>query len=145
MIQEQGTDGGSLNGYVYNGRPVYNLFNIGASNSSTASAIENGAAYAYNHHWFTPETCIEGSAEFLHNNYFSNGQSTLYYQKYNVVTEPYYTNQYMTNIRGANDEGKRIGDEYSENGLIDLPFEFTIPVYENMPTEACPRPSGSIR
>ena len=146
MLQEQGRDGsGSLNGYQYGGRTVYNLCSIGASNSSTATAVQNGAAYAYNHHWFTPETCITGSAAFLHNNYFSNGQSTLYYQKYNVVSEPYYQHQYMTNIRGANDEGKTIGASYKANGLIDLPFEFTIPVYENMPTDPCPRPNGSYR
>ncbi len=143
MLQEQGRDGGSLNGYLYRGRTVYNLFNIGASNSATASSIENGAAYAYNHHWFTPETCIEGSAEFLARDYISIGQSTLYYQKYDVVGDELYTHQYMTNIRAANDEGQRMGKDYKENGLIDLPFEFTIPVYENMPSEPSPRPSGT--
>ena len=143
MLQEQGRDGGSLNGYSYGGRTVYNLFNIGASNSATASSIENGAAYAYNHHWFTPETCIKGSAEFLARDYISIGQSTLYYQKYDVVGDELYTHQYMTNIRAANDEGQRMGKDYKENGLIDLPFEFTIPVYENMPSEPSPRPSGT--
>ena len=143
MIQEQGRDGGSLNGYSYGGRTVYNLFNINATNSATASAIENGAAYAYEHHWFTPEACIDGSAEFLVKDYISIGQSTLYYQKYDVVGDELYTHQYMTNIRAANDEGKNIGDDYKENGLIDLPFEFTIPVYENMPQEPCPRPNGT--
>ncbi len=144
MLQEQGVNGGSLNGYVYNGRTVYNLFNIGAYNTDTATSIENGAAYAYNNHWFTPETCIEGSASYLNTGYLSRGQTTLYYQKYNVVAEPYYLNQYMTNIRAANDEGQRIGKEYKENGLIDSQFEFKIPVYENMPTNPCPRPSGSL-
>ena len=143
MIQEQGRDGGPLNGYSYRGRTVYNFFNIGASNSATASSIENGAAYAYNHHWFTPEACIQGSAEFLARDYISIGQSTLYYQKYDVVGDELYTHQYMTNIRAANDEGQKMGKEYKENGLIDLSFEFTIPVYENMPSEPSPRPSGT--
>ena len=141
MLQEQGTNGSSLNGYVYNGRTVYNLFNIGATGANDAEIIQNGAAYAYNSHWFTPETCIAGSARFLNTGYLSRGQSTLYYQKYNVVAEPYYSNQYMQNIRAANDEGKRISDEYKENGLINGEFEFTIPVYENMPATASPRPA----
>ena len=143
MLQEQGKDGGTLNGYSYGGRIVYNLFNIGATNSATAGSIENGAAYAYSHHWVTPEACIKGSAEFLVKDYISIGQSTLYYQKYDVVGDELYSHQYMTNIRAANDEGQRMGKDYKKNGLIDLPFEFTIPVYENMPQTPCARPNGT--
>ena len=142
ILQEQGNNGSSLNGYTYNGRTVYNLFNIGATGNSDAEIIQNGAKYAYDHHWFTPETCILGSASFLNSGYLSKGQTTLYFQKYNVVNKPYYENQYMQNIRAANDEGARISDEYKKNGLINGEFEFVIPVYENMPTSAVPRPIG---
>ena len=142
MIYEQGTNGTPLSdGYVCNGTPVYNLFNIQATGSTNEEIWKNGAVYAYNHHWFSPELCIKGSAEFLARDYISIGQSTLYYQRYDVVGDELYTHQYMTNIRGANDEGQEMGKEYKENGLIDLPFEFTIPVYENMPIEKAPRPS----
>ena len=144
MIQEQGTGGTPLSdGYVYGGRTVYNLFNIQAVGGSNEEIWQNGAAYAYNHHWTSPELCINGSAAFLYNDYLSQGQTTLYYQKYDVVQEPYYTHQYMTNIRGANDEGQRVAKEYKANGMIDSQFEFTIPVYENMPQEPCPRPNGT--
>ena len=142
ILQEQGNNGSSLNGYTYNGRTVYNLFNIGATGNSDAEIIQNGAKYAYDHHWFTPETCILGSASFLNSGYLSKGQTTLYFQKYNVVNKPYYENQYMQNIRAANDEGARISDEYKKNGLINGEFEFVIPVYENMPTSVVPRPIG---
>ena len=142
MIHEQGTNGTPLSeGYVYNGRTVYNLFNIQATGSTNEEIWQNGAAYAYNNHWWSPELCINGSANFLNTSYISRGQSTLYYQKYNVVSYKYYEHQYMTNIRGANDEGKRIGAEYKANGLIDSHFVFTIPVYENMPATKAPRPS----
>ena len=141
MLQEQYRDGsGIMNGYTYNGRKVYNLFNINVSGDS-AAGIEAGAKYAYDRHWFTPETCIIGSAEFLKKNYISKGQSTLYFQKYNVVDKSnLYNHQYMQNIRAANDEGNMIYKSYRDSGLLDSQFEFVIPVYENMPVTACPRP-----
>lgn len=144
MLQEQHRDGsGGMNGYDYNNGvrvyKVYNLFNINVSGNSSAG-IEAGAKYAYDRHWFTPEACIIGSAEFLKKNYISKGQSTLYFQKYNVVYNPLYSHQYMQNIRAANDEGNIIYKSYRDNGLLDSQFEFIIPVYENMPATACPRP-----
>jgi beta-N-acetylglucosaminidase len=72
--------------------------------------------------------------------YISIGQSTLYYQKYNVKVKN-YSHQYMTNIRAANDEGNLMYETYVNSGLLDSNFDFEIPVYENMPTSACPRPS----
>ena len=142
MLQEQGSNGSVLNGYTYNGRKVYNLFNIGATGNSDAEIIKNGAKYAYDNHWFTPQACINGSVSFLNNGYFKKGQTTLYFQKFNVVDKSnLYNHQYMQNIRAANDEGKRISDEYKRNGLLNLQFEFVIPVYENMPSKACPSPA----
>ena len=143
ILQEQGSDGkGALKEYRYQNRNVYNLFNIGATGNSNKEIIENGAKRAYVEQWFTPEACIRGSVQFLSNGYFSKGQTTLYFQKYNVVnTSQLYSNQYMQNIRAANDEGKRIAEDYKKNGLINSQFEFIIPVYENMPANACARPS----
>ena len=146
MLQEQGTNGTPLSdGYLYDGaqgeRIVYNLFNIKATGATKEEIWQNGASYAYDNRWFSPELCINGSASFLNNGYLKRGQATLYYQKYNVVAYPYYENQYMQNIRAANDEGQRIAKEYKENGLIKSEFEFTIPVFENMPKDAASRPS----
>lgn len=142
ILQEQGRDGhGVMNGYSYNGRTVYNLFNINVSGNSS-DGITAGAQYAYERHWFTPETCIIGSAEFLKEKYISKGQSTLYFQKYNVVDQSnLYNHQYMQNIRAANDEGNTIYKSYRDNGLLNCQFEFVIPVYENMPSSPCARPA----
>ena len=140
ILQEQGNDGsGIMNGYEYLGRTVYNLFNINVS-GDVSTGILAGARYAYERGWFTPEASIEGGTEFLKDNYIDNGQTTLYFQKYNVVSSPLYGNQYMTNIRGANDEGNIMYNSYNESGIVNSSFTFIIPVYENMPTTACPRP-----
>ena len=145
MLQEQGEDGSVLNGYEYMGRKVYNLFNIGATGNSDEEIIQNAAKYAYEHHWFSPEMCINGSASFLNNGYFDKGQTTLYYQKYNVVDKNnLYNNQYMQNIRAANDEGNIIYGQYKECGQLDFQYEFIIPIYENMPTKSSPRPNGTF-
>lgn len=140
MIQEQGNDGrGIMNGYEYMGRKVYNLYNIAVTGNSSAGIIA-GAQYAYANQWFTPEASIKGGAEFLKKNYIAKGQSTLYFQKYNVISEPLYEHQYMQNIRAANDEGNIIYKSYKKQGLLDCQFEFLIPIFENMPVADCPVP-----
>ena len=140
MLMEQGTSGWSINGYAYNGRTVYNYANIGATGSTLESIKSSGAAYAYKNHWFTPKTCINGTAQWIYNNYLSNGQNTKYFEKYNVVKQPFYTHQYMQNIRAANDEGYNTAKSLEKNGLLNSSYEFLIPVYEGMPDTACVRP-----
>ena len=142
ILQEQDYDGsGIMNGYEYLGKKVYNLFNINVS-GDVSTGILAGARYAYDRGWFTPEASIQGGASFLKTYYISVGQSTLYFQKYNVVSSPYYNNQYMQNIRGANDEGNIMYNSYNKSGILNSSFTFLIPVYENMPTIACPRPGN---
>ena len=141
IIQEQGTAGiGNMNGYIYNGQIVYNLFNIRVSGNSSEGFLA-GAEFAYNQGWFTREASIVGGAKFLRQNYLDRGQSTLYFQKYNVVdTNNLFEHQYMQNIRAANDEGNNIYKTYKSSEILDSHFEFCIPMYENMPAIACPRP-----
>ena len=140
ILHEQGSDGrGVMNGYTYMGRKVYNLYNI-AVTGNTQAGIVAGAKYAYERQWFTPEASIKGGAEFLSKNYIAKGQSTLYFQKYNVINSPLYEHQYMQNIRAANDEGNRVYKSYRASNLLDSRFEFTIPVFENMPVEDAPVP-----
>ncbi len=140
ILHEQGSDGrGVMNGYEYMGRKVYNLYNIAVTGNTEAGIIA-GAKYAYARQWFTPEASIKGGAEFLKKNYISKGQSTLYFQKYNVISNPLYEHQYMQNIRAANDEGNRIYKSYKNQGLLSCQFEFLIPIYENMPAADSPVP-----
>ena len=141
ILQEQGTSGAStMNGYVYKGRIVYNLYNISVSGNSSAGFLR-GAEYAYEHGWFTREASIIGGAEFLREKYFTTGQTTLYFQKYNVVdTSNLFYHQYMQNIRAANDEGYKMRRTYDANDILDSHFVFIVPMYNNMPDETCGRP-----
>ena len=141
ILQEQGTDGsGEMNGYEYLGTTVYNLYNIRVS-GDVSTGLLAGARYAYERGWFTPEASIKGGAEFLKTDYISQGQTTLYFQKYNVINQGnLFTHQYMQNIRAANDEGNLMYNAYVKSGILDSHFEFIIPIYENMPSTAAPRP-----
>ena len=140
MLMEQGTSGWSINGYSYKGRMVYNYANIGATGNTIEDIMTSGAKYAYENKWFSPEFCINGTAQWIYNNYLSNGQNTKYFEKYNVVKPPFYTHQYMQNIRAANDEGHNTAKSLEKNGLLNSSYEFLIPVYEEMPDTACTRP-----
>lgn len=141
ILQEQGKDGsGIMNGYKYNGKTVYNLFNINVSGNGS-SGIKKGAEYADGKKWYSRAASIIGGTEFLSSNYIEKGQNTLYYQKFNVVRKPYYNYQYMQNIRAANDEGNKICKFYKELGLYDSRISFVIPIYENMPSTISARPN----
>ena len=144
---EQGSDGsGAMNGYAYTTESgevvtVYNLYNIRVSGNDTQAGLLAGAKYAYEQGWTTPEASIKGGASFLKEDYINVGQTTLYFQKYNVVdSSNLFSHQYMQNIRAANDEGNIMYQGYRDAGILNSTFEFTIPVYENMPSVACPRP-----
>lgn len=139
MVQEQGYDGGDSNGFKCthaHKNTVYNLFNIRVNGPS---GLTIGANYACDKGWLTQEKCIEDSIDFIKDEYIGVGQSTLYFQKYNVVNK-IYSHQYMTNIYGANDEGNKMYQGYSANNLLNRQFKFVIPVYENMPSTPSPRP-----
>ena len=145
--QEQGANGGgALNGYVYTTETgervvVYNLFNINASGNDTEAGLLAGAKYAYEHGWFTVEASIKGGAEFIKDGYMTVGQTTLYFQKFDVIEQGgYYNHQYMQNIMAANNEGYTMYQSYRDNDILSSSFEFVIPLYENMPKTACPRP-----
>ena len=81
----------------------------------------------------------------LQKEYIQYGQSTLYLQKFDVVddyeTELYY-HQYMQNVSAAKTEGEEVRGAYKKLGFIntsnEIPFNFLIPVYENMPKQELP-------
>ena len=152
LKQEQGSDGaGAMNGYVYRTESgefvkVYNLFNIKVSGNDTEAGLLAGAKYAYEQGWTTPEASIKGGAKFIKEKYINVGQTTLYFQKFDVIeTGGLYNNQYMQNIRAANDEGNTMYQAYNNNGILDSSFEFTIPLYENMPKQVSPRPTDNYK
>ena len=143
--QEQGTGSspsalasGTYSGYT----GYYNFFNIRASGSGSTQIIQNGLNYAKSQGWTDPEKAIKGGANFLAKDYISNGQDTLYLQKYDVDDSDgsLYSYQYMQNIAAAKSEGYSVKQSYSNMGLLNSSINFIIPVYENMPTEACKEP-----
>lgn len=143
IIQEQSNSGSVLSlgqGYDVNGDGIneyvgaYNLFNIGAYPTSDAGTIENGLKYATSKGWTTMYKSIIEGAQFLKDDYIAKGQSTTYFQKFNVVdTSNLYGHQYMTNVWGAYAEGRIMRSKYIKYGIYDNKFVFTIPLYNNMP------------
>lgn len=68
IIQEHGTKGTTLSkGYDFEytdgkTKKIYNFFNFGASGTTSAQIIKNGAKYAYDEGWFTPTEAIAGAS-----------------------------------------------------------------------------------
>lgn len=145
VLQEQGKGTSPIiSGTVAGYEGYYNYFNVGASGSTTQEIIHNGLEYAKNHEWKGAYFSILGGANLLVNNYISNGQDTLYLQKYNVCkNSPYglYQHQYMQNISAPTSEAATVFKLYGSAGVLDKSFVFKIPVYENMPGEPDPTPT----
>ncbi len=140
---------GSISGnFSYGGksyRGYYNYYNIGAYSTSTGSAVANGLVYAqggkdkqktYGRPWTSPILAIDGGAQYIAKAYISRGQNTVYFQKFNTVTAPYYQHQYMQNLTAAASEAKTTYNSYSRMGIVNDTFVFYIPVYKNMPSQS---------
>ena len=144
LIQEQGKGGTVLvtgSGYNNQYQGYYNAFNIAASGNSTAEILTNALAYAQKKEWTTLDKSIDGGISFLAKQYIQKGQNTLYLQKFDVEsTNGLYSNQYMQNILAAQSEGVTLKNTYINMNSISSSHTFIIPVYENMPQEACKRP-----
>ncbi|KSU85931.1 mannosyl-glycoprotein endo-beta-N-acetylglucosamidase [Fictibacillus enclensis] len=115
-------------GVLYNGRTVYNMYGIGANDGN---AVQNGAAYAYNAGWFTPEDAIVGGARFIAMGYINKKQDTIYKMRWNPSAAEalgYPSHQYATDIGWASKQVRQIYNLYSllNNYSIDL----EIPVYK---------------
>jgi len=148
VIQEQGHQGTSpmISGTCKGYEGYYNYFNVGATGKTQAEVLKTGLEYAKKHGWKGAYYSILGGADFISANYIKKGQDTLYLQKFNVNpngTYPVYTHQYMQNISAPSSEGANIKKLYETAGALENSFVFKIPVYENMPPEACGEPKVS--
>ncbi|MED4921629.1 SH3 domain-containing protein [Weizmannia sp. CD-2023] len=104
------------NGVKYNGKTVYNMYGTGANDGN---AVKNGARYAYQHGWTTPEAAIIGGAKFISSNYLGAGQDTLYKMRWNpdvAATYGYASHQYATDIGWAY---KQVDEIYNLYNLLD--------------------------
>lgn len=145
ILQEQKPEGTALtSGAGYDGQYVgyYNVFNIGASGKGESAVILNGLKKAQSYGWTTLEKSIYGGVEIIAESYISKGQNTLYFQKFDVEnTNGVYWHQYMQNILAAQNEGTTLRKTFENMGAINSGYTFIIPVFKNMPTSACSRPS----
>lgn len=147
VLQEQGAGTSPLISGNYPGyEGYYNYFNVSASGTTNEEIYKNGLKYAKEHGWNSAEASITGGAGVISANYIQRGQDTLYLQKFNVEPNGYnppYTHQYMQNISAPTTEAASIKTLYEQAGSLNSAFVFKIPVYENMPAEACGIPKAS--
>lgn len=147
--QEQGTGkSGSISGTVKGYENIFNYFHIGAYATGQNSPVTQGLIYAskkdekYQRPWNTRYKSILGGSTYLADKYIKVGQNTLYFQKFNVVnkTNGIYAHQYMTNLMAASSEAARMKKAYNN---ATMAMEFLIPVYNNMPENACAKPTAN--
>lgn len=138
---EVGADGSASVSGVHSVYPgIYNFYNIGATDG--AGAITRGLKWAsegttYLRPWTTPAKAIKGGAAYIVEKYIAKGQFTGYLQKFNVnkASGSLYNHQYMTNLTGAFSQGYTSYTAYAKTGSLYQKYIFSIPVYENMPSE----------
>ncbi len=149
ILQEMGTSGNS--GSISGESGLFNFYNIGAYRTSTQSAVQRGLWYAggsgtgatsYGRPWNTRQKAIVGGALWYGEQYVRVGQNTIYLKKFNVQGSNPYSHQYMTNVGGAYEEAVKLSKAYSGDSR-QATLEFSIPVFQNMPGNPCPRPSGN--
>lgn len=143
VVKTGGGISDSANGSEFEGRKVYNFYNINAL-SSCSNPVNCALEYAYKQNWFDPKTAITEGAVFLASSYINQKQNTVYFQKFNVTNNKYgnYAHQYMTNIQAAFSEATSTQKAYGEiDNVLNSTFEFVIPVYEDMPDKISSLPT----
>lgn len=148
IIQEQGSDGrgNQISGNVSGYEGYYNYYSQNAYASGGLTAVQNGLKYASKtdssnmRPWDTREKAVVGGAINLGKWYINKGQDTIYYEKFDVKN---FSHQYMTNVLAPRSEAVNAKKAYSSSTLNNTTFKFSIPVYENMPSERCLIPNGN--
>ncbi len=135
----------SIKGVAYgNYANIYNAYNIGAYTGAADGIKWAAGNQGYQTPWTTLDKSIYGGASYIASTYIGKGQDTTYFQKFNTSSYSNYTtytHQYQTNIQGPATEAVPTYNSYAVNNLLDTAFDFVIPVYANMPSQASPMPS----
>lgn len=111
-------------GVQVNGKTVYNMYGIGASDGNSGT---NGAQRAYQEGWFSPEAAIMGGAEFIAQKYIYAGQDTLYEMRWNpgaAASRGVATHQYATDVAWAVKQARII---YKYSSMINT-YDFTLEI-----------------
>ena len=145
IIQEQGKKGGSTFKMktTEDGETVYyyNIFNIKATGSTRADINRNALNWASKKGWNTIEKSLIGGIDFVANGYLSEGQDTMYFEKFDVIANSFYSHQYAQDVMYAQNQGERLRKILEGINATEYTYTFVIPLYENMPNTACKRPS----
>jgi beta-N-acetylglucosaminidase len=145
IIQEQGKKGGSTFKMktTEDGETVYyyNIFNIKATGSTRSAIISNALNWASKKGWNTIEKSLIGGIDFVANGYLSEGQDTMYFEKFDVIANSFYSHQYAQDVMYAQNQGERLRRILEGIDATEYAYTFVIPLYENMPNKACKRPS----
>ncbi len=149
IINEHGANGSTLsNGQGYNNQYVgcYNYFNIGSYGNGKDTIINNGLKYANDHGWKSIRASILGGATVVKDDYIKKySQITLYFQKFNVAgASEVSSHQYQQNILAAQSQGTSLKNYYGNSNTAPT-YTFIIPIFENMPRTACPRPNAAVK
>ncbi len=100
---------------------------------------------AYSGPWDTPTKSIIGGALNIATTFILVGQDSLYLQKFDVddSDNKLFWHQYMQNVQAPMSESKTVKMSYTNMNLLEQPFVFTIPVFENMPAST-PAPVSDL-
>ncbi len=126
---------------------IYNYYNIGAyGDNPVIRGLAAAAGYVDNLDntpWNTREKAIVNGAYFIASGYINRGQNTLFYQKFNVGPNRYFSladHQYMTNILAPASESLSTYRSYKNINILNKKHTFLIPVYNSMPTSITTHP-----
>lgn len=128
------TGGNCRKGWYY----VYYKGNYGYVCSSIVKILGE-ADTTYDRPWTSPKKAIVGGAKFISSGYISKGQNTSYLKKFNVNPNSFYSfyaHQYMANLRAPAGEANTTYKSLYNNNLLNNSFNFTIPVYTDMPSQS---------
>ena len=64
----------------------------------------------------------------------------MYFEKFDVIEDSYYVHQYAQDVLYAQNQGTKLRKILESIGATEYSYTFVIPLYENMPQEACKRP-----
>ncbi len=115
-------------GTQYNGETVYNVFGIGAYDSS---AVASGSQRAYEQGWTSVRSAIRGGAEWISEHYINSAdgaQNTLYKMLWNPDNPTEH--HYATDISWAVKQAATM--ERMFNKFPDTPLSYEVPVYSGM-------------
>ena len=148
-IQEIGSGGINTSGeeFEYKGfnySGLYNFFNIGAysgeDNPTKAGLVfanggTSGSETSYGRPWTSPKLAIKGGASFIAKGYIASTQYTIYLKKFNVNPDSkyIYNYQYQANLAAPSSESAKMYNSLKKSDLLDKPYTFVIPQYNNMP------------